>query len=63
MEVIGQRHTSADLLVGERFGTQYRGGWMGRSQRLRKISPPPGIDPWTVPSVASRYTDSTILST
>jgi len=29
-----------------------------RSGRLRKISNPPGFDPWTVHPVASRYTDS-----
>jgi hypothetical protein len=29
----------------------------GRSERVRKISPPPGFDPRTVQPVASRYTD------
>jgi hypothetical protein len=29
----------------------------GRSGRVRKISLPPGFDPWTVRFVASRYTD------
>ena len=29
----------------------------GRSGQVRKISPPPGFDPWTVQPVASRYTD------
>jgi hypothetical protein len=33
------------------------GGPQGRSERLRKISPPPGFDPRTVQPVASRYTD------
>ena len=33
------------------------GGPQGRSGRVRKISPPPGIDPRTVQTVASRYTD------
>ena len=32
-------------------------GPQGRSGRVRKISPPPGFDPWTVQPVASRYTD------
>jgi hypothetical protein len=32
----------------------------GRSRRLRKISPPPGSDPRTVHSVASRYADYVI---
>ena len=29
----------------------------GRSGRVRKTSPQPGFDPWTVQPVASRYTD------
>ena len=32
-------------------------GPQGRSGRVRKMSPPPGFDPRTVQSVASRYTD------
>ena len=32
------------------------GGPQGRSEQVRKISPPPRIDPRTVQSVASRYT-------
>jgi hypothetical protein len=32
------------------------GSGPGRSGRLRKISNPPGFDPWTVHAVASRYT-------
>ena len=31
-------------------------GPQGRSGRVRKISPPPGFDPWTIQPVASRYT-------
>ena len=31
------------------------GGTQGRSGRVRKISTPPGFDPWTVQPVASRY--------
>jgi hypothetical protein len=36
------------------------GGPQGRSGRLRKTSPPPGLDPRTVQPVASRYTDYAI---
>jgi hypothetical protein len=52
--------TTWPLYSRERPGTQCIGGWMGpriRSRRVRKISPLPGFDPWTVQSVASRYTD------
>jgi hypothetical protein len=42
---------------GKRAGTHCRGGWVGLSEKVRKISPPPGFDPRTVQSVASRYTD------
>ena len=33
------------------------GGFLGRSGQVRKISSPPGSDPWTVQPVVSRYTD------
>ena len=33
------------------------GGPQSRSGQVRKISSPPGFDPWTVQPVASRYTD------
>jgi hypothetical protein len=33
------------------------GGPQGRSGQVRKISPSPGFDPWTVQPVASRYTE------
>jgi hypothetical protein len=36
------------------------GGTQERSGRLSKISPPPGFDPWTLQTVASRYTDYAI---
>jgi hypothetical protein len=36
------------------------GGPQGRSGRVRKISPSPGFDPWTIQLVASRYTDRPI---
>jgi hypothetical protein len=47
MRVVGQRHTPARRLSGPQ----------GRSGRVRKISPTPGLDPRTVQPVASRYTD------
>jgi hypothetical protein len=31
------------------------GGLQGRSGRLRKISPPPEFDPWSVQPVVNRY--------
>jgi hypothetical protein len=39
--------------------TFYRkaGGLQGRSERMQKISPPPGFDVRTVQPVASRYTN------
>jgi hypothetical protein len=47
------------LHQGETLYPLYRrlGGAQGRSGQVRKISPPPGFDPRTVQSVASRYTD------
>jgi hypothetical protein len=33
------------------------GGFQGQSGQVRKISPPPIFDPWTVHSVASHYTN------
>ena len=36
------------------------GGPQGRSGRVRKISPPPGLDPRTVQPVANRYKDYAI---
>jgi hypothetical protein len=33
------------------------GGPQGRSAQVRKVSPSPGFDPWTVQPVASYYTD------
>jgi len=33
------------------------GGPQDQSGQARKISPPPGFDPWSVQPVASRYTD------
>jgi len=56
----GQRHAPAALLPGKRPGTHCIGDWvgpLGRSGRVRKISPPLEFDPQTVQPVASRYTD------
>jgi len=39
------------------------GGPQGRSEQVRKTSPPPGFDPRTVHPVASRYTDYATRST
>jgi hypothetical protein len=39
------------------------GGSQGRSGQVRKISPPPGLDPRTVQPVVSRYTDYAIRPT
>jgi hypothetical protein len=36
------------------------GGPQSQSGQVRKISPPPGFDPWTVQSIASCYTDYAI---
>jgi len=58
--VDGQRHSPAALLPEKRPGTHCIGGWVDphdRSGRVRKFSPPPGLDPRTVQPVVSRYTD------
>jgi len=47
----------------ERHCTHCTGGWVGPqggTGRLRKISPPPGLDPRTVQPVTSSYTDRVI---
>jgi len=56
MGVGGQRHAPAALPPWKILYPLYRrlGGTQGRSGRVQKISPPPGIDPRTVQSVASR---------
>ena len=55
----GQLHAPAALPPEKSQYPLYRrlGGPQGRSGRVRKISPPPGLDPRTVLPVASRYTD------
>jgi hypothetical protein len=47
------------LPPGKTWYPLYRrlGGPQGRSEQVRKISPPPGFDPRAVQSVGSRYTD------
>jgi len=52
----GQRHAPAALPPGKTRYPSYRRlrGPQGRSERVRKISPPPGFDPRTVQPVASR---------
>ena len=59
MGVGGQRYAPAALPPVKIRYSLYRGqgGPQGRSGRVWKISPPPGLDPWTVQLVASRYTD------
>ena len=62
MEVGGQRHAPAALPPGNTRYPLYRrlNGPQGRSGRVRKISPPPGVDPPTVQPVASGYIDCAI---
>jgi hypothetical protein len=59
MGVGGQSHAPAALLPGKTRYPFYRRtvGSQGRSERVRKISTPPGFDPRTIQPVASRYTD------
>jgi len=59
MGVGGQHHALVALPPGTTRYPLYRrlGGPQSRSGQVRKISPPPGLDPRTVQSVASRYTD------
>jgi hypothetical protein len=60
LEGVGvQRHAPAALPPGKTRYPLYRrlGGSQCRSERVRKISPPPGFDTRTVQPVASRYTD------
>ena len=58
----GQHHAPATLPPAKTQYPLYRrlGRPQGWSGRVRKISPPPGFDPWTVQPVASRYTDCAI---
>ena len=58
----GQRHAPAALPPGMTRYPLYRtlGRPQGRSGRMLKISPPPGLDLRTVHLVANRYTDYAI---
>ena len=57
--VDGQRHALAALHPGKTRYPLYRRlcGHQERSGRMRNISPQPGLDPRTVQTVASCYTD------
>ena len=59
MGVGGQRHAPAALPPGKTLYPLYRrlDGPQGRSGRVRKTSPPSGLDPRTVQPVASRHID------
>ena len=60
--MVGQRHAPAALPPGNtRYPLYGRlGRSQGRSGLVRKISPPPGLDPRTDEPVASLYTDCAI---
>ena len=51
----GQRHASAALPLGKRPVNHCIGGWMGRSGRVRKISPHPHRDFIPGPSTFCPY--------
>ena len=59
MGVGGQRHAPAALAPGMTPYPLYKrlSEPQGRSGRVRKTSPLPGVDPLTVQPVASLYTD------
>ena len=59
MEVGVQRHPPAALPLGKTRCPFYMrlDGPQGRPERVRKISPPTGLDTRTVQAVASGYTD------
>jgi hypothetical protein len=62
MELGGQRHAPAALPPGMTRYPWYKrlGRPQGQSQRVLKMSPPPGFDPRTVQLIASHYTDYAI---
>ena len=64
MRVGGQPHTPAALPPGKTRYPLYRRvvGPQGRSEKVRKISPPSVFDPRTVQPVASRYIDWAIAA-
>ena len=56
----GQRHAPAALPLGKTPVTRCTGGWASAQDwfgRVRKILPPPGLDPRNVQPAASRCTD------
>jgi len=56
-EVGDQRHNSIAVPLEKRHFTHYTDGWpQGRSERVWKISPPPGLDPGTAQPVATQST-------
>ena len=59
MGVGGQRNAPAALATGRsRYPLDRKvGGHQDQSGQVRKISPPPGLDPRTVQPVPSRYTE------
>jgi hypothetical protein len=62
MRVGGERHAAAALPPRNTLYLFYRrlGGLQSRSGRLRKLSPSPIFDVWTVHTVASLYKDYTL---
>jgi len=64
MGVGSQRHAPAALPLGiTPISIVQQAGWVtGRSEKVRKISPPPGFHPRAVQPVASRYCDWAILA-
>jgi len=58
----GQCHGPSALPTGKTRYPLYRriGGLQDRSGQVRKMSPPPELDPRTVQPIASRYTDRDI---
>ena len=58
----GKRHAPAALAPGKtRYPLSKRlGEPHGQAGQVRKISPPPGFDPWTVQPVAIRYIDNAV---
>jgi hypothetical protein len=64
----GERSASCPdhfLPLGKTQYPLYRklGGPQGRSGQVRKISPPPGFNPWTIQPVASRYATQPVITT
>jgi len=56
----GQRQALATLFPGNRPNTHCRGEPHGRSGRVWKISPPPGLAPQNLSDRSGRYIDYSI---